>query len=71
MPVDYIAWKQLLDENKNKLAEILTECQNGSAEQVLLQDKMSSLLADFTEVEEQLFAGTLDSNDQAANQDET
>lgn len=69
--MDYIAWKQLLDENKNKLAEILTECQNGSAEQVLLQDKMSSLLADFTEVEEQLFAGTLDSNDQAANQDET
>ena len=67
--MDYIAWKQLLDENKNKLAEILTECQNGSAEQVLLQDKMSSLLADFTEVEEQLFAGTLDSNDQAANQD--
>ena len=69
--MDYIAWKQLLDENKNKLAEILIECQNGSAEQVLLQDKMSSLLADFTEVEEQLFAGTLDSNDQAANQDET
>ena len=69
--MDYIAWKQLLDEIKNKLAEILTECQNGYAEQVLLQDKMSSLLADFTEVEEQLFAGTLDSNDQAANQDET
>ena len=65
--MDLIELKQLLDENRNRLSEILRESRNGSTEQALLDVKMSSLLEEFAEIEEQLFADTTDPKEKSTN----
>ena len=47
--MDLSSWKQLIEEQQRQLSEVLSDCQNGSDELLLLASKMSPIVEELHE----------------------